>query len=321
MPLTRRSFLARSAAAAALLPGVRTAGAAPQPPMAYNTGSTICVFSKHLQWLDYRGMAELAAEVGFDGVDLTVRPGGHVLPERVADDLPRAVEAIKAAGLSAPMMTTAITSASDPATERILKTARALGIRRYRMGWVSYRPELGVAKSLDYYRPVMRDLAQLNAQYGLHGGYQNHAGTRVGGPVWDIWMLVKDLDPRWIGCQYDIRHAVVEGGTSWPVALRALAPHVGTIAIKDFHWDKTTAGKWAIRDVPLGGGMVPFADYLALVKELGIGAPISMHFEYAPFEGVKPPPSEAERRKQEPPLLRKDLAALRAMLKGAGLAG
>ncbi|HUV12018.1 MAG TPA: sugar phosphate isomerase/epimerase, partial [Acidobacteriota bacterium] len=37
---------------------------------------TLCVFSKHLQWLDFKGVGEFAAKVGFDGVDLTVRPGG-----------------------------------------------------------------------------------------------------------------------------------------------------------------------------------------------------------------------------------------------------
>ena len=33
-------------------------------------------------------MAEVVAENGFDGADLTVRPGGQVLPENVEKDLP-----------------------------------------------------------------------------------------------------------------------------------------------------------------------------------------------------------------------------------------
>ncbi|MDZ7723632.1 MAG: hypothetical protein U5R06_12725 [candidate division KSB1 bacterium] len=51
-------------------------------------------------------MARTIAEIGFDGVDLTVRPGGHVLPENVTQDLPRAVKAIEKTGLKVPMMTT-----------------------------------------------------------------------------------------------------------------------------------------------------------------------------------------------------------------------
>jgi L-ribulose-5-phosphate 3-epimerase len=34
----------------------------------------INIFSKHLQFLNYYDLAEAAAEMGFDGIDLTVRP-------------------------------------------------------------------------------------------------------------------------------------------------------------------------------------------------------------------------------------------------------
>ena len=46
--------------------------------------------------------------MGFDGVDLSVRPEGHVLPEKVERDLPKAVEAIRKVGFSPFIMTTAV---------------------------------------------------------------------------------------------------------------------------------------------------------------------------------------------------------------------
>ena len=39
--------------------------------------------------------------------------------------------------------------------------------------------------------------------------------TRINGednPMWDLWYLLHDLNPQFIGCEYDIRHAVAEGG-------------------------------------------------------------------------------------------------------------
>src|ERR1700750_1100752 len=54
----------------------------------------ICVFSKHLQWTSISDAASIARDIGFDGIDITVRAEGHVLPERVATDLPAAVEAV-----------------------------------------------------------------------------------------------------------------------------------------------------------------------------------------------------------------------------------
>ena len=28
----------------------------------------------------------------------------------------------------------------------------------------------------------------------------------------DLWYVMKDMDPRWVGINYDIGHATVEGG-------------------------------------------------------------------------------------------------------------
>lgn len=278
----------------------------------------ICVFSKHLQWLDYDAMAETAAEIGFDGVDLSVRPGGHVLPERVTDNLPRAVEAVKKAGLHVPMMTTKIQDANDRYTEPVLKTASNLDIGYYRMGYLSYDDQLGVAGSLKRLKSTMADLAGINKKYHIHGAYQNHAGTRVGGPVWDLWELLKDLDANWMGCQYDVRHATVEGGSSWPLGMKLLAPFIRTTVIKDFHWEKKD-GKWKIANVPLGEGMVDFKQYFKLVKSLNIGGPISMHFEYPMYDKANKNLSQKERRRQTIEVMKKDLMKLRSMLKGAGL--
>ena len=108
----------------------------------------ISIFSKHLQWLDYKEMAKVVAELGFDGVDLTVRPQGHVLPERVEEDLPKAVEAINKAGKKVYMLTTAINNADDPVSEKILKTASSLGIHHYRMGYGYYDKKRSVEESI-----------------------------------------------------------------------------------------------------------------------------------------------------------------------------
>src|ERR1700729_3163462 len=59
----------------------------------------ICIFSKHLQWASVHDAAAIARDIGFDGVDLTVRAGGHVLPDRVETDLPAAVEMVWRPGL------------------------------------------------------------------------------------------------------------------------------------------------------------------------------------------------------------------------------
>ena len=240
----------------------------------------ICIFSKHLQWLDYNAMAETAAELGFDGVDLTVRNKGHVLPERVEDDLPKAVEAIKRAGIDPLMMATDINDPDDPNTEKILKTASALGIKYYRLGKYRYTEDKSITSTLNDASPMIRDLAAMNEHYNIFGSYQNHAGNGyVGAPLWDLWELIKELDPRYMGCQFDIRHATVEGGQTWPLNLRLMSKHINTLAIKDFLWQMRD-NKWQTVNCPLGQGQVDYDGYLQLLKKLSVSGPISIHYEY-----------------------------------------
>ncbi len=300
--LTRRELL--GAALAATAAPVLASGKDPRPPGHLPLErQPIAIFSKHLQWLDYADAAAAAAEAGFDALDIPVRPGGHVLPDRVEEDLPRAVDAAHKAGLSVTMITTALTGTDDPYAESVLKTAAGLGIGHYRMGYVRY--EEGVRATLDALVPRWRALAALNEGLGIRASYQNHSGTRLGAAIWDLLLVVEEVGSRWIGCQYDIRHNVVEGAYSWVHDLEVIAPFIHTLVAKDFDWLQTEDG-WRVRNVPLGEGMVPFTDYVNELRRLGISAPFSMHFEYPhPEEGRRGWAVEAYGR---------DLAVLRSVL-------
>lgn len=313
--LSRREFLSRFVAAGAVLPALsagKASGKSNQPPQ---VGRPVCVFSKHLQFLDYPEMAEAAAEAGFDGMDLTVRPGGHVLPENVERDLPRAVKAVRNAGLDVFMMTNHITDPGDSITQRILETASQFDIGYYRMGYLSYKEGMGIADSLQAYKSQFRGLGKLNEQHNTHGAYQNHSGTRVGGPVWDLWVLLKDMDPDWLGVQYDIRHATVEGGHSWPLGFQLLGPWTKITAIKDFYWQEEDDG-WDVRNCPLGEGMVDFDYYFDLYRQMDIQGPISLHYEYDMPEDEY---SLSERTDRTIEIMRKDLEYLRGKMEDAGI--
>jgi sugar phosphate isomerase/epimerase len=240
----------------------------------------IHVFTKCLQFLNYQEIAELLAIHGFDGADLTVRPGGQVLPENVATDLPKAVKALRDAGVNSYMITTSINNPDDKLTRSILKTMAELGIRYYRMGYLDYNNSKTISENLEAHKFTFEKLEKVNREFGVHGGYQNHSGRRVGGPVWDLYTLLKDRDPEFIGVQYDIRHATVEGAISWPIGMKLLAPWIKTTDIKDFIWEKNEKGTWKIKNVPLGEGMVDFKAYFELYKSLDIEAPVSIHYEY-----------------------------------------
>lgn len=239
----------------------------------------VSIFSKHLQFLDYQEMAKAAADIGFDGVDLTVRPKGHVLPENVEEDLPKAIEAIGDAGFEPLMMTTAVDDAMDPVDQTLLQTAAQLGIKYYRMNWFRYPPDVTIPEALTGFQKRVKALGDLNSDLGLVGCYQNHAGTLVGASMYELYDIIKQSLRQSMGIQYDIRHAVVEGGKSWETGLRLVQQRIKTIALKDFRWEKKD-GVWDAINVPIGEGMVDFKKYFGLLKKYQINVPVSLHFEY-----------------------------------------
>ncbi len=261
----------------------------------------ICAFVKFLQSLSYQKLADTIKQLGFAGIEATVREGGQVLPKRVEEDLPRLVEALKQRGLAVTVMASSVNSVDQPLTEKVLRTAARLGIKRYRMAYFRYQAGKSVVQQLRELKPVIRDLVALNRELGLTAVYQNHAGARfVGAPLWDLYELIKDHSPKQIAAAFDIRHATVEGGLAWPLHFDLLLPHLGAIYVKDFRW---LEGQSAPVNVPLGQGRVD-PRFFQVLKGSPFRGPISLHVEYLPKAGIP----------ENITALRRDLATLRQKL-------
>jgi L-ribulose-5-phosphate 3-epimerase len=281
---TRREFIVNSSVTAALLSTLPDVLADSDTSPSIEIPK-IHIFSKHLQFLNYQDMAEVAANLGFDGVDLTVRPNGHVLPENVEIDLPKAIGELKKVGFSPLLMTTAVEDRKNPIDYRLLTTAAKEDIKYYRMNWYQFIKGKTLPESIAEFGNKMTGLSQLNKTLGLVSCYQNHSGRMVGASVWEIWEMLKKTDPAYSGTQYDIRHATVEGGLSWQTGFELIRPSVKTIVLKDFIWEKKN-GKWDAVGIPLGEGMVDFKSYFRLLKQFKIQVPISLHLEY-PLGGAE----------------------------------
>ena len=169
--MERRDFILAAGQAAAFAGLRKTARAArqgsPEP-------LKVIIFSKHLQFLGWDEMARTAAGIGFDGIDLTVRNGGHVLPERVEEDLPKAAEVIRKAGLMLPMVTTGIVDSESPYAEAILRTLGRLDIRRYRWGGLRYVDSAPIPEQLEGLKVKVARLRELNRKYGVCAMYHTH---------------------------------------------------------------------------------------------------------------------------------------------------
>ncbi len=315
MSISRRKFVKNVGVAAIAAPF------ASSPIKAFNLEQSderlkVHLFSKHLQFLDLKTAGQIAAELGFDGLDLTVRPKGHILPKNVEFDLSTAIRNIKQSGSTCEMITTAVSDVANPLDLAVIKTAAAEGIKYYRSNWFKYKKELPLEESLDYYKEKVQELGDLNQKHNIIGCYQNHSGTKVGASVWEVKKILESANPEFFGVQYDIRHAVAEGGRSWPNGIKLLKDQIKTIVLKAFKWGKV-GGKWRIVNVPVGEGMVDFTAYFKLLKSFGLKPPVSLHLEY-PLGGAEKGRFEITvDQKVVFDAMKKDLAAVQQLWKAA----
>jgi sugar phosphate isomerase/epimerase len=268
-PCSRRAFLGHATALAAsiALPFTGDAASLDRCPIA--------CFSKVYQELelDYDACAEVTAEAGLDGIDCPVRPGGQVLPERAAEDLPRYAEALQRRKLKILLLTTAILSPASPNAETILKTAKSLGVTHYRLGYWNYKNYPSREKLSAEAHAQLKDLAAMNRDLGLCGVYQNHSGRdNFGALVSDVREVISDIDPRQIGMAFDPSHAWIELGSGWREELERCRRHVQIAYAKDVGKNKEF--------VKFGEGMLGTSGWFTWLKQAGYARPVSMHTEY-----------------------------------------
>lgn len=286
--MNRRSFIAGTTAAAlgaTALPSLATAG-----PLTQEKPYEFCTFIKFIQDLSHEELARTLKEIGFDGAEVTVRKGGYIAPESAADELPKLAEVFAKHELKINIITTDIVDVESPNAQAILKTARTLGIQRYRMGFFRYDMKAPIKPQIASLKPKFNELAALNRESGVTAVYQNHAGGKyVGSSFWDLQQLLSGIPVTEIGCIFDIRHAVAEGSGVWQIYYDIIKPHISALSAKDFHWalKRKKDKRLSPMHCPLGEGQVEYESFLKQFKTDFETSLVTLHVEYLRKAGTE----------------------------------
>lgn len=241
----------------------------------------IAAFEKH--FFEKYSPAELAQtydEMDLD-VELTLRPEGHIRPEHASQELPVMMAALAERNRRIPILATSFVRPDDPHIESALRAAQLAGIRYYRHRGYSYRTGVSIASQLADFKRQARDFAAISRQFGLTALYQNHSGANsVGAAIWDIDVMLDDIDPQYFGVALDVRHLQVEQGTAWPTALRMISPRIQALYVKSFVWQ---------RDHPVETSLAEGIVTKAVVDQVLSDhprLPVCLHVEYLKLEPV-----------------------------------
>lgn len=240
------------------------------------------MFSKHLQDWPLHETCQKVKAAGFDGLDLTVRPGGYVDPTKAARDLPAAVKVAREHGLEVPLITTGLLSAEDPAAEATLMAAGEAGIKEAKLHYWPLATSVDPRRQVNAVKPLLNGLAKLAEKSGVRVNLHNHSGDCVTHSAWVVRELVEAHPPSAVGVYFDPAHYLIEGGIAgWWCALEMLAQRVSLVAVKDTRWVDVQPGPAQERRwVPVGTGNVLWKRNFSKLKEAGFDGWMSIHGEY-----------------------------------------
>jgi L-ribulose-5-phosphate 3-epimerase len=244
-------------------------GAAANVRAAARPTPALCLFSQAMAEIEYSYLGQMVKQIGFDGVDLTIRPGGHVEPRLSNVDLVRAVESMTGPGLEVPIITTALISPYDPTMLPVLAIAGHTSVPLFRPGnWRAENPAF------------LRDIAGLAAtggRYKIAMALHNYTGEDEGEAPWEVNAALAELDPHWVGVFFDPIHA----RERWEPMLKSALPRLRAVALKDF---TMTQGKAA--PCPMGQGTVDWPRFFGILAQAKFFGPLSLRVDYAPKDMV-----------------------------------
>src|SRR5262245_4771582 len=203
MPISRRELLAIATVAPALAQdaaGPRVAR--PRTPPKPRSTPAVCLYSQHLIKVEYESLGMILKDMGFDGCNLAVIPGGHVPPDKANSDLMRAIEAVAGVGLDVPILTTSANSAMDMAGRQVLAIAGFMQIPLVRSGTWRYGNTEVEARLQEVQRELL-NFAGVARAYNIAVCLPNLTGDYVGAALWDYSAILRGVDPRIIGYDFD----------------------------------------------------------------------------------------------------------------------
>jgi sugar phosphate isomerase/epimerase len=238
------------------------------------------VFTKPWPETPLDELARFIGELGFDGVELPVRPGFQVTPENVGERLAEAADIFRRRGLRV-----ASVAGSDD-----LETIAAMGAAGV--------PLLRICEPIDMEIGYLATEARLRAKYdrllgaleehGVTLGIQNHCGCYVGSAI-GLMHLIEEYDPRRVAAVLDCAHCGLDGEND-AMAIDIVYSHLALVNLKSGLWvaeehPETGEVTWKSRWVPARKGITSWPAVAAELKKRGYSGDLCLSAEYSRPEG------------------------------------
>jgi len=226
-------------------------------------------------------LGEFVAGLGFDAIELPVRPGYQVEPEDVTQGLPKAAEELAKCGIR-------IASVAGPTDETTMAACADVGIPIIRICVEMHDQERYMAfearlqKEFDALVPLLD-------RYGVTLGIQNHYGREVCNAM-GIRHLIEKYDPKHIAAVWDAAHCALNG-ESPEMAIDIVWSHLCMVNLKNAFWKRQNGpeaeyAKWEPYWTSARHGLASWPAVVAELGERGYSGVVCLTAEYSDKHSV-----------------------------------
>lgn len=236
------------------------------------------VFVKPWKAMTLPEVGKHVKQLGFDWIELPVRPGFACQPENIERDLPQVVKTLADLGVSILNVTVAL-----PLTdERLYAACAAAGIKMNRV--IFGRDGLGYWEAEAKARRQLDAALPLCERYNLQIGIQHHYGGSVPINSMGLYHLVKDYDPRYVGAIWDPAHNALMGEDP-ETGLEIVQSHLCMVNLKNAYWRRVSGpeaevAEWQVYWTLGREGRASWSQVAKKVRAMGYSGAICFSAEY-----------------------------------------
>ncbi len=233
------------------------------------------VFTKPWPDLSLDELGSQVAGMGFDGVELPVRPGYQVDPDNAARLLPVAADTLKRHGVE-------VVSVAGPCNEGMIRACGDAGAAVLRI-MLPIPKETDYLGCIDRARREWESLLPVLEASGVTLGIQNHKGRFLTHAM-HLHHALLGYDAKHIGAVWDAAHEAFAGSDP-ELALDVVWPYLCMVNLKNGIWERGEVDAlgvqhWKSRWVPGHEGLCDWPRVIGELKRRGFRGDVCLTAEY-----------------------------------------
>ena len=236
----------------------------------------LTVFTKPWPNLSLAELAVFVRDLGFDGVELPVRPGFQVVPENVASDLPEATKILADEGVK-------IGSVAGPTDRLSIEACGKAGVPIIRV-CETIDMDIGYFESIKRIQKRYDELIPNLKDNNVSIGVQNHCDYEIGSAI-GVMHFIEKYDPKQVGIVLDLAHCRLDGEPE-DLAIDIAWSHLLLVNLKSGFRQRSDGPE--IKDAPWnvywttgGQGIVNWAKSIEELGRRGYSGDYCLTAEYA----------------------------------------